>query len=126
MTIRPLRSGEPEDLAADLCIVGGGMAGLLLAARLCATRRVVVLESGPASGAPLDALNAVEDVGGRYATAQTGRIRALGGASTVWGGRLLPITAADMAMTYRCVPAPSDSAPPISAARVLTSPSQQQ
>lgn len=96
MTVRPLGPGG-ETLSADLCIVGGGMAGLLLATRLAPTRRVVVLESGPASGEPFDALNAVEDLGGRYRTAQAGRVRALGGASTVWGGRLLPITPTEMA-----------------------------
>lgn len=97
MTERALGSANEQDIDAEICVAGGGMAGLVLASQLGETRRVVVLESGPATGDPLDELNEVEDIGARYRTARTGRVRVLGGSSTVWGGRLLPITPADMA-----------------------------
>jgi choline dehydrogenase-like flavoprotein len=82
----------------DVCVIGGGIAGLIAASRLTAAgRRVIVLESGDQRPQPeIDALNRVEQAGAAYATAVSGRVRALGGASNAWGGRMLPMTAHDM------------------------------
>ncbi|MBF0677740.1 MAG: GMC family oxidoreductase [Devosia sp.] len=95
MTIRDLRTGSAAlPTSAAHCIVGGGIAGLLLAARLARHhRKVVVLESG---GIEFDEeihdLNGIDDPEGRYGREKTGRYRGLGGSSSRWGGRIIPIS----------------------------------
>lgn len=81
-------------LRAPICIIGAGMAGLTIARRLAkAGRRVVVLESGGgAFDQSVHDLNELEDISGRYTRAMTGHYRGLGGSSTRWGGRMLPIS----------------------------------
>jgi choline dehydrogenase-like flavoprotein len=78
--------------SATVCIVGAGIAGLILAARL---RRngvsVALLESGPIDPEDLDPLNDVELTGQEYDGALRGRSRGLGGNSRRWGGQLFPI-----------------------------------
>jgi choline dehydrogenase-like flavoprotein len=83
----------------DICVVGGGIAGLIAASRLSASgRRVLVLESGDRKPHDrLDAFNVVEQAGETYQTAVTGRVRALGGTSNTWGGRIMPLAPHDMA-----------------------------
>lgn len=86
-------------LEADVCIIGGGIAGLLAAQRIAdAGRRVVVLESGGTKhlAGRFDALNELDEPMQLYKTAVTGRARALGGTSNLWGGRMLPLTAHDI------------------------------
>ncbi len=87
-----------RELEADVLVIGAGVAGLIAATRLAkAGRRVVVLESGdrhqPADTHPL---NEVVQLGDRYAGAEEGRFRCLGGTSTRWGGAMLPFLPADM------------------------------
>ncbi|GJE50447.1 Oxygen-dependent choline dehydrogenase [Methylobacterium tardum] len=101
MTVFNLSDAEGACLRqeVDVCIVGGGMAGLAAAHRLGAVPglRTCVLESGGrARDEHLEALNDVEDPKGRYAGARASRVRLIGGASTLWGGRLLPLTAHDL------------------------------
>ena len=90
-----------EDLStdeADVCIVGSGVAGLLLAHRLLRSGlRVVVLETG-GPHAPQDdhPLNEVVQLGRAYQGAAKGRARCVGGTSTIWGGALLPFLPFDM------------------------------
>ena len=93
MSIRTL-SGTVEDASASVCVIGAGMAGIVIAQRLVrAGLSVVVLESGGSSFDPtLDELNRIDDVFGTHDSAVTGRFRALGGSSIRWGGRLIPIT----------------------------------
>lgn len=81
-------------LSAPICVIGAGIAGLLLARRLArAGQRVVVVESGYASfDAGIHALNEIEDPAGRYSRGLTGRYRGLGGTSSRWGGRMIPIS----------------------------------
>jgi choline dehydrogenase-like flavoprotein len=75
------------------------MAGLLLARKLARQgRRVVVLESGLQTfDSSIHELNEIEDPQGRYTRALTGRYRGLGGSSSRWGGRLIPISESDAA-----------------------------
>ncbi len=89
-----------ENIAdVDVCIVGGGVAGLLIASELGPSRgRVLVLEGGPAGRAepstetsPLQAFEASDT---EYTLESA---RGLGGTSQIWGGRMLPITNHEMA-----------------------------
>lgn len=101
MPIRDLSTGSrgASNASAEFCIVGAGMAGLFIARRLArAGRRVIVLESGgPAVEQESNGLNRIIDVHGRYTRALDGRHRGLGGSSSHWGGRIVPIDAHDTA-----------------------------
>jgi choline dehydrogenase-like flavoprotein len=98
--IHDLRARDDAPLTAKcaVCIIGGGIAGLISASRLSTSgRRVVVLESGDQK--PLrqfDAFNLVEQTVETYQHAVDGRVRALGGTSNTWGGRIIPLTHHDM------------------------------
>ena len=99
--IRDLSASDDRGPTArcSVCVVGGGIAGLIAASRLSASeRRVIVLESGDRK--PLDrfhAFNVVEQAGETYQHDVTGRVRALGGTSNTWGGRIMPLAPHDMA-----------------------------
>jgi choline dehydrogenase-like flavoprotein len=82
---------------APICIIGAGLAGLLVAVRLArAGRRVIVVESGNASfETPIHELNAIDDPAQSYRPALTGRFREFGGNSRYWGGRLIPLSLHD-------------------------------
>jgi choline dehydrogenase-like flavoprotein len=99
--LRDLSASDDSRLTAkcSVCIVGGGIAGLIAASRLSASgRRVIVLESGDRKPLDrLDAFNVVEQAGETYQTAVTGRVRALGGTSNTWGGRIMPLAPHDVA-----------------------------
>ena len=87
-------------LRSSVVVIGAGIAGLLLAARVA--RRgieVLVLESGSERGSPVtatDPLNLVEQAGQPYRGATEGRVRGLGGTSRLWGGAMLPFLPCDM------------------------------
>jgi choline dehydrogenase-like flavoprotein len=101
MTVRSLAEDGfgPVSIDARVCVVGAGIAGLLLGLRLARKgHRVVVLESGgrvPEAG--IDDLNRLEEAVPRYQMALSGRARGLGGSSSRWGGRMLPLAAHDFA-----------------------------
>lgn len=99
MTISNLSSVVAADttISGELCVIGAGIAGLLLAHRIAkAGRRVIVIESGADHFDPdIHDMNAVEDISARYGRDLTGRYRGLGGSSTRWGGRLIPISSHD-------------------------------
>jgi choline dehydrogenase-like flavoprotein len=84
---------------SPICIIGAGLAGLLIATRLArAGRQVIVVESGGDSfDAGIHELNAIDDPAGVYNQALTGRFRQFGGNSGYWGGRLIPLTQHDTA-----------------------------
>ena len=84
--------------AVDVVVVGAGIAGLIVAARLAKKGvRTIVLESGPKMrAAGPDPLNAVVQVGQPYRGAENGRFRGLGGTSVRWGGAMLPFLPCDM------------------------------
>lgn len=91
--IRDLRT-DPADspIAADVCIVGAGAAGLTLAVELSAWARVVVLEAGGAH--PDDSptsLTRGEVCGLPFEGLEQGRVWSFGGTTTVWGGQCVEI-----------------------------------
>ena len=101
MTVRLLSDAPAPhtELQATVCVIGAGIAGLFAARRLAARgHRVVLLESGLRSfDQDIHNLNAVEDPGGQFSHAMVGRYRGLGGSSSQWGGRMVPMTPHDMA-----------------------------
>lgn len=100
MTVRLLKDLEMpcRRISTSICVVGAGIAGLIVANRLSKMGHdVVVLESGyETENAGIEALNEVDCTTGTYAGATEGRVRGLGGTSVVWGGRMLPLTPGDM------------------------------
>ncbi|WMT92824.1 GMC oxidoreductase [Pelagibacterium sp. H642] len=70
------------------------MAGLVVGQRMArAGIHVITLESGGlAFDDHVHQLNQIEDISGRYTRIMTGRYRGLGGSSSHWGGRMLPIS----------------------------------
>src|SRR6516225_4946042 len=86
-------------IATNVLIIGGGIAGLLLAAKLRAHGfRVVVLESGGREQKEeTHPLNRVITIADQYRGAMHGRFRCLGGTSTRWGGALIPFLPSDLA-----------------------------
>jgi len=86
-----------QEFQSDLCIVGGGIAGLVLADALRGSgRHVDVLEAGGAGDEPeSQALYAAEMAGVPHLGTTEGRFRVYGGSSTRWGGQLLPLAAHD-------------------------------
>lgn len=90
--------GTPWD--ADVCIAGAGPIGLSLAARLAGTgMRVLVLEAGGSAASPTSqAFYAGEVVDPAvHWPLDSYRVRALGGTSTIWGGRAIPFDPIDFA-----------------------------
>lgn len=81
----------------DICIVGAGIAGLVLATELARHGLVVlVLEGGgERDEARSQALFQVQTAARPHAGAVYGRARVLGGSSTRWGGQLLPLEPLD-------------------------------
>ncbi len=84
-------------IAADLCIIGAGAAGITLALALEATQaKILLLESGglvPEPG-PQD-LTKGELAGQRYVPLESSRLRCLGGSTMHWGGWCRPLEPAD-------------------------------
>lgn len=108
----------PQSVDTHTLIIGGGIAGLVLAAKLREQKvRVVVLESGGREHVEgIDPLNQVVQAGEDYRGATDGRARCLGGTSTIWGGALIPFLPQDLAARpYINLPpwaiAPEDLAP---------------
>lgn len=85
-------------LTADICIVGGGAAGITLALELSGSgRRVILLESGglkpePASQALYDGETTDEAM---HPPPDKYRVRRFGGSTTIWGGRCMPMDPID-------------------------------
>ena len=93
-------------LETDVCIVGGGPAGLTLAGELAGgAMDVILLESGGEEPVPrIQALNDGDVVGDAYAGLQVTRHRQLGGTSCIWntlvrrsvGAKYAPLDAIDL------------------------------
>jgi len=88
---------QGEELEADLCIIGGGPAGLSLAYALAGQGlSVTLVETGgieEESGS--SALNGGGTSSSKYAPLTMYRRRMLGGASAIWGGRCVPFDPID-------------------------------
>jgi choline dehydrogenase-like flavoprotein len=92
------KSGEPGlargAVHSQVCIVGGGIAGITLAHRLHQLKiDVVLLEAGGHGIDPAgqSLLEAAQFSGQPHAGTHEGRFRAFGGCSLRWGGQLLPL-----------------------------------
>jgi len=90
-------NSTPELLETDVCVVGGGAAGVAIARRL-ATRghEVCLLEAG---GMDFDQgtqdLCAGDIVGMEYYELEHSRLRFFGGTTNIWGGRSVPLDRMD-------------------------------
>jgi choline dehydrogenase-like flavoprotein len=85
-------------LWADVCIVGGGAAGISLALSLSGHGlKIILLEAGHAvEHAPTQALYAGEVADERlHSPPDKYRQRRMGGSTTIWGGRCVPFDAID-------------------------------
>ena len=87
----------PERLESDVCVVGGGAAGVALARSL--SRRghdVCLLEAGG-----MDFEQATQDLclgdnlGMEYYELEHSRLRFFGGTTNIWGGRSIPLDRID-------------------------------
>lgn len=83
----------------DVCVAGGGVAGIVLAKRLAeAGRRVLLLEGGGSEfSEESQELYKGEITGREYYALETARLRFLGGTSNHWGGQSRPLAASDFA-----------------------------
>ena len=99
MTILDLRASPPEaPLETDVCVIGGGAAGLTIASELGrAGRHVVLLESGGfAPEEQTQALNDLEVTGYPVRENFMSRARYYGGSCNLWAGRSMRLTPEDM------------------------------
>jgi choline dehydrogenase-like flavoprotein len=95
-----LRAGEiasGETLHCDVCVVGAGAAGIVLARELAAkSLDVIVLESGEEEpDAEAQALNSGETLGAPQWPLGHSRLRQLGGTTNHWSGSCRPLDAID-------------------------------
>src|SRR5215468_7556887 len=91
------RADDTPRFEADLCIVGGGMAGLTVARALLDTRLVTcVVESGGLEpDRAVEMLNQVGNDGPLALDLATTRPRILGGSTSAWGGWCCPLDDCD-------------------------------
>jgi choline dehydrogenase-like flavoprotein len=91
------QSDQIHALAADVCIVGAGAAGIVLAGELLRQgKRVLLLESGGRKEEEaIQELNCSERTGQPLKVVHAGRFRSLGGSTTHWGGQISEFEAQD-------------------------------
>ena len=89
-------AGRTEPWRSQVCVVGGGIAGLVLATTLArAGIEVHLLEAGGLSSEPEARSQSLYDAhmaAMRHTGTTEGRFRTFGGSSTRWGAQLLPYT----------------------------------
>lgn len=96
--IRSLRNETPAHAQqADVCIVGAGAAGIVLAVELARQNKKVLLLEGGGKGIEDDAqtIYQSEITGLPHRGIHVGRFRAHGGTTLKWGGQILPLDAED-------------------------------
>ena len=84
----------------DLCIIGGGAAGLTLCSALVETGlRIVLLEAGDRKRSDASQEHFRGEIAdpALHSPTQLFRVRALGGSSQIWGGRCVPYDPIDFA-----------------------------
>jgi choline dehydrogenase-like flavoprotein len=92
---------RPSTVAAleghDVCIIGAGAAGILLAIRLTSqNRKVLLIESGDlVPDEEKQALNEIEQTAKQMRDPIWNRKRIVGGTTTAWGGQSLPFSPLD-------------------------------
>src|SRR5262245_32338202 len=91
------KTSGSDVLNFDVCVVGAGAAGLVLAVELLKEgKHVVMLESGGfQQERRTQALYKSEAVGLRYFGLHAGRFRTLGGSTTKWFGQILELDETD-------------------------------
>ncbi|WP_419898819.1 GMC oxidoreductase [Roseomonas sp. USHLN139] len=90
---------QGQVLQADLCIVGGGAAGLTVAQSLLGSGlSIIVLEAGGRRFEPAaqEGLQGAVAEGSPHPTPDLYRRRMLGGATSIWGGRCVPLDPIDL------------------------------
>lgn len=87
----------PDPLPSDVCIIGAGAGGILLATQLLgAGLRVTLLEGGGLSfEKESQEIYSSEVTGLPYRGVHYGRFRRLGGSTTEWGGQILELDETD-------------------------------
>jgi choline dehydrogenase-like flavoprotein len=85
-------------VAADICIVGGGAAGITLAREFIGTRFSVLILEGGGLDTEVESqkLYDSEVVGLPHTGVHDGRARVFGGTTTLWGGQALRLDAFDL------------------------------
>ncbi len=87
---------DGHQLATDICIIGGGPAGITIARELSRRHDVCLVESGGVGPDPAtQRLYRGENTGHVYFALDTCRIRYLGGSSNKWGGWSRPLDPID-------------------------------
>ncbi len=88
----------PARLNAEVCVVGGGAAGITAARHLLHLgHRVTLLESGGVDYEPATSLlNAGENIGESYYNLENARLRFFGGTTAIWGGRIAQMDPIDL------------------------------
>jgi choline dehydrogenase-like flavoprotein len=82
------RISDPLNEAADICIIGGGVAGQALANKLAAQYDVIILESGGQDfRSDVQDMAKGDSVGEPYYPLESSRLRLFGGTAAIWGGR---------------------------------------
>ncbi len=85
---------ETREEQAEVCVVGAGVAGLMAAVHIARRLRgrVIILEAGT-QPEDLDPLEGIESSSGHYEGVK--RARGMGGSSTRWAGKMLPLSSVD-------------------------------
>jgi len=88
----------PESISADICIIGGGAAGISMAVELAGTRwQVALLEAGGESpDSRTQAIYEGKNVGRDYFPLHAARTRSFGGTTHQWGGWSVPLAPGDL------------------------------
>lgn len=97
MIINLATLSDKTELNAQVCIIGAGVAGQAVAARLAAANVDVILtESGGTDfDADTQALAEGQNIGETYYDLETTRLRLFGGTAAIWGGRCAELDAID-------------------------------
>ena len=89
----------PEDLSADVCLVGSGVMSLALTHYLLdhSTARLLLVEQGPLEDSEeLSAVPAERNSGDLVSAVAASRAQGFGGSSLRWGGQALPFFPRDL------------------------------